>query len=52
MQDGNKVFGLYSDGNLLIKKDRLVLTAVRDGLAESLTEVDKYLSALHVQATI
>jgi hypothetical protein len=47
VQDGNKVFGLYRNGDLLIKEDSVILNAVRRGLAESLAEVDKHLSALH-----
>jgi len=48
-QDGDKVFGLYRDGNLVIKHDPAILSAVRDSLVSSLTIVNEHLSALHVQ---
>lgn len=47
VQDGDKVFGLYCDGNLLIKDDAATLSTVRDNLASSLAIVDEHLSALH-----
>jgi hypothetical protein len=49
VQDGNKMFGLYRDGNVLIKQDPDILSAIHDSLVISLAIVDEHLSALHVQ---